>query len=147
MQLHPSESEHAAFYTVQSVAAGFIGLDFVRDVGDLFQVSRQALPEHQRDYWAFAHSMGRGDLVLVVCHHFPFALVKVDGDYNYVRKAVPEIGVWFRHFRKVTDVRYYADYVTNAAEWEHTTMTGTISPLRDSKSASWKLIEGLRTMT
>jgi hypothetical protein len=141
MQLHPSHSELAAFYTLQSIAAGFVGLDFSQDIGNLFQVRRKSLPEKSRDYWAFAHSMDRGDLVLVICHHFPFALVEVDGEYNYVRKPVPEIGVWFRHFRRVKNVRYYADRVTNAQSWEQVKMTDTISPLHDSKSASWQLIE------
>ena len=149
MQLHPSQSHLAAHYTIQSVAAGFIGLDFPpeQNVGDLMEIGRRALPPKCQDYWAFAHSMAKGDLVLIVCHHFPFALVTVDrkfGDYNYIRKPVPEIGVWFRHFRRVSDVRYYADHVTNAASWERSTMTDTISPLRDSNSASWKLIESWR---
>jgi len=144
MQLHPDQSELASFYTTQSVAAGFIGLDCSHDVGDLFRTTRESLPEKQRDYWEFAHSMSKGDLVLIICHHFPFALVKVDGDYNYIRKPVPEIGVWSRHFRRVNDVRYYSDYVTNAASWEQIKMTDTISPLRDPKSASRRLIGSWR---
>jgi len=144
MQLHPDQSDLASFYTVQSIAAGFIGLDCSYDVGDLFRTTREALPEKQRDYWEFAHSMGKGDLVLFICHHFPFALVKVAGDYNYIRKPVPEIGVWFRHFRRITDVRYYADHVTNSASWKQIKMTDTISPLKDSHSESWRLIESWR---
>jgi hypothetical protein len=81
------------------------------------------------------------DSVLIITHHFPFALVKVTGKYNYIRDTAPELGVWFRHFRKVKNVRYYADYKTNAKSWTQLTMTDTISPLRDPKSQSFKLIK------
>jgi hypothetical protein len=59
----------------------------------------------------------------------------------YVRAAVPELGVWFRHFRPVDDIRYFGDFITNASSWEPITMTPTITPLRDPQSASYKLIE------
>ena len=81
-----------------------------------------------------------GDRVLIIAHHFPLALATVTGEYNYIRQPEPEIGVWFRHFRRVGDIRHYADRVTNAATWQQLTMTDTISPLRDPNSASYKLI-------
>jgi hypothetical protein len=62
--------------------------------------------------------MQEGDLVLVVAHHFPFALARVSGPCNYIRPVAPEIGVWFRHFGAVEGVRYYADFKTNALVWE-----------------------------
>jgi len=141
MQLHPNQPKQASSYAAQSLSAGFIGLDFAEDVADLTRCTQKSLPLENRDYWAFAHKMSVGDLVLIISHHFPFALAKVDGDYNYIREPVPEIGVWFRHFRRVKDVRYYSDLVTNAASWEKLTMTDTISPLHDPKSASWQLME------
>src|SRR2546425_5470915 len=131
MQLHPSTSGKAVKHAVESLAAGYIGLGFGSDVGDLLLADQSALPEQKKDYWAFAHDMKEGDEVLIIAHHFPFALATIDGPYNYVREAVPELGVWFRHFRKVKSVRYYADYITNARSWEQITMTDTISPLRD----------------
>ena len=73
--------------------------------------------------------------MLLFAHHFPFALVRVAGPYNYIRAAAPEIGVWFRHFRAVEDVRYYGDFVTNARTWKAITMTATITPLREKSSA------------
>lgn len=141
MQLHPAESDGAIRHAVKSLAANFIGLDFTSDVGDLRVVDFSTLPEGQKDYWAFAHEMLPGDEVLIVVHHFPFALVTVEGDYTYVSHPVPEIGVWFRHFRRVTNIRYYADRVTNARTWEPITMTDAISPLRTPDSKSLKLIE------
>lgn len=33
MQLHPSEPQKATFYTTESIASRFIGLDFSEDVG------------------------------------------------------------------------------------------------------------------
>lgn len=141
MQLHPSESEGAIKHTVESLSAGYIGLDFAVDVPDLTTVAQSELPENQRNYWAFAHEMKVGDHVLLFAHHFPFALAKVAGEYNYVRAAVPELGVWFRHFRAVEDVRYFGDFITNARTWPQITMTATITPLRNTDTESHQLIE------
>lgn len=140
MQLHPHDPGGAIGHSVASLAASYIGLDFSEDVNDLMTVAQSALPERQRDYWAFAHEMAVGDKVLIIAHHYPFALVTVDGEYNFIRKTVPDLGVWFRHFRRVRDVSYYADFVTDALSWERITMTDTISPLRDSNSKSYQLI-------
>lgn len=141
MQLHPDDASEAIRHAVQSLAAGYIGLDFASDVGDLARANWERLPQKQKPYWAFAHEMTEGDNVLVVVHHLPFALVTVDGEYNYIRNRAPEIGVWFRHFRKVRDVRYFGDYRTDAHEWPRTKMTDTICPLRKDDSASYQLIE------
>jgi hypothetical protein len=141
MQLHPSESEGAVRHTVESLCAGYIGLDFAVDVPDLMTVQQSALPEHQRKYWPFAHEMTVGDWVMIFTHHFAFALARVAGDYNYIRATAPEIGVWFRHFRRVDSVRYYGDFVTNARAWAPLVMTATITPLRDQSSASYQLID------
>lgn len=141
MQLHPNESEGAVRHTVVSLSAGYIGLDFSTDVADLLTVAQELLPDNQRNYWAFAHEMEIGDRVLLFAHHFPFALARVKGAYNYIRRAAPEIGVWFRHFREVEDVHYYADFVTNVRLWEPITMTATITPLREPTTASFQLIE------
>lgn len=140
MQLHPNDPQLASQYAISSLAAGFVGLDFDSDLGDLTRTQQQQLPLPQRDYWAFAHQMAIGDRVLVMAHHFPLAVATVSGDYNYIRHTEPELGVWFRHFRRVEDVKYYADRVTNAASWNPITMTDTISPLHDKNSASYRLI-------
>jgi len=65
----------------------------------------------------------------------------VVGEYNYIRTPVPEIGVWFRHFRRVSEVKYYGDWVTNPADWQRLVMTDTISILNDPNSLSYRLIE------
>jgi hypothetical protein len=131
-------------HAVASLTAGYIGLDFAGEVGDLLVTDKLSLPANQKDYWAFAHEMQEEDLVLIVAHHFPFALVKVSGPYNYIKSVVPEIGVWFRHFRSVKKIGYFADFKTNAHAWERTVMTDTISPLRDLQSISYRLIEEWR---
>jgi hypothetical protein len=141
MQLHPNESEGAIRHTVESLSAGYIGLDFATDVPDLLTEPQTELPENSRNYWSFGHEMEVGDWVLLFTHHFPFALVRVAGPYNYIRSAAPEIGVWFRHFRKVDSVRYYGDLVTDARNWEPITMNATITPLREQGSASYQIIE------
>jgi len=132
MQLHPADSQSAMKYAVESVAAGFVGLDFKGEPGDLRNVNRESLAAGERDYWDFANRMQLGDQVLVIVHHFPFALVTIAGNYNYVARPEPEIGVWFRHFRRINraETRYFADYRTNAAAWEQFPMTDTISILK-----------------
>ncbi|WP_331876195.1 hypothetical protein [Longimicrobium sp.] len=144
MQMHPSDPANAMRYAVESIAAGFIGLDFAGDVGDLRRVQRESLPPGQTDYHDFANRMQRGDRVLVMVHHFPFAVVSVAGDYNYVATPEPELGVWFRHFRRIDKgaTRYYADRITNAKAWQPITMTDTISILKDPTGQTYQLIEG-----
>jgi hypothetical protein len=141
MQLHPDDgtgTRHAA----ESLAAGFIGLDFSQHRGDMTLITNPAsLPQGERDYLDFALRMAVGDKVLVIAHHFPFALATVFGEYNYIRKPVPEIGVWFRHFRRVEGVKYYGDYITNAADWQRIVMVDTISILNDPNSQSYNLIQ------
>ena len=141
MQLHPGGSREAVKHAATSLSAGLIGLDFAEDIGDLLIADKSMLPQGQKDCWSFAHEMEVGDKVLIITHHFPLAVVTVDGGYNYIRQAVPEIGVWFRHFRRVRDILYYADRVTNAHSWESIKMTDTISPLRSPSSKSYRLIE------
>ncbi len=118
MQLHPAQPGESVKHCIESLAAGYIGLDFAFDVGDLMATSKDKLPENQKDYWAFAHGMEKGDKVLIIAHYFPFALATISGEYNYIRSFAPEIGVWFRHFRRVDDVHYYADLKTDVRKWD-----------------------------
>lgn len=129
-------------YAVESIAAGFIGLDFKGSPGDLLQTDREHVETSERDFFDFATRMATGDWVLVIVHHFPFALVCVDGEYNYMREPDPRLGVWFRHFRRIAtkETRYFADFVTNAKSWEQYRMTDTISILKDENSQSRLLI-------
>ena len=136
----------AYFYSHQSVAAGFIGLDFATDTGDLLAEDHSEILSSQKDYVDFAQKMEVGDKVLVISHHFPLALVTVDSEYNYIRRTEPKIGVWFRHFRRIKDVVYYSDFKTNAKSWDQYIMTDTISILKDPDSKSYKLIEIMSTV-
>jgi hypothetical protein len=141
MQLHPNKPGYAVEYTIKSLDAGYIGLDFAKDTGDLTKIRKNQLPDGRHDYWDFAHEMKIDEYVLIIVHHFPFALATIAGNYNYIRERDPNLGVWFRHFRRVKNVKYYFDHVTNAEKWQRLTMTDTISPLLDTKSESYKLIE------
>ena len=142
MQLHPDESESALKSTVESLSHGYIGLDFSREVGDLTKVPQSDLPENQKTYYAFANEMAVGDWVLISVHNFPFALVRVNGQYNYIRSHASEIGVWFRHFREVDDITYFGDVMqTDVRKWEQIPMPATLTPLRQSSTESWQLIE------
>lgn len=143
MQLHPSDSANAMKYSVASLGAGFIGLDFADDSGDLRRVERQNLPKGQTDYWDFAHTMAAGDRVLVIVHHFPFALTTVSGEYNYIGAPDPNLGIWFRHFRRIDldATVYFADRMTNVRQWEQYRMTDTISSLKSEDGQSFRLID------
>jgi hypothetical protein len=141
MQLHPDDPGGATRHAVESLAAGFIGLGFLNDPGDLTLASASALPVGQRDCLDFAGRMAVGDKVLVIVHHFPFALATIAGEYNYIRRPEPELGVWFQHFRRVEQVKYYADWVTNAHDWQRLIMTDTISILNDPQSQSYGIIQ------
>lgn len=141
MQLHPSDRANSVSHTMKSLGLGYIGLDFAEPPGDLTDVDRDSIPAAQRDYWDFAHTMSTGDMVLIVAHHYPCALVRVTGKYNYIRSPHKDLGVWFRHFRRVDVLGYYADLVTNPANWEQTTMADTISVLNTPTSKSYLLIE------
>jgi len=141
MQLHPSESAQAVSHTMKSLGLGYIGLDFANPPGDLTDVEPNDIPAGERDYWEFAHTMAEGDLVLVVAHHYPCALLRVTGKYNYIRSPHQELGVWFRHFRRAEVIGYYADFVTNPAKWQQVTMTDAISILRSPTSESFTLIK------
>jgi hypothetical protein len=140
MQLHPAEPSESVKGCVESLAAGYIGVDFTTDVGDLMRLDPSTLKPGERDYFLFAHEMAVGDKVLIIAHQFPFALATVDGDYNYILHPSKNIG-WFRHSRAVRDVAYYSDWETNPKAWVKTTMTDAISPLRDPASISHRLID------
>jgi hypothetical protein len=141
MQLHPSESNIAVKHSITCLAAGYIGLDFGYDTGNLLNIKKEDLRPGQQDFWEFAHVMKRGDIVLIIAHHFPFALVRVAGAYNYIKTIDPNIGVWFRHFRQVKSIHYYADYKTNAHQWQQLRMTDTISILKNNDKKSYRFIE------
>lgn len=93
--------------------------------------------------------MSEGDKVLVIVHHFPFALVSICGPYNYISAPEPELGVWFRHFRRIdsSSVKYYADLVTNVRSWEQYRMTDTISVLKSTDGQSYRLIDDWSAQT
>ena len=146
MQLHPSDSARAVAHSMKSLGLGYIGLDFANPPGDLTDVEAHQIEKSQRDYWEFAHTMQVGDVVLIVAHHYPCALAEVVSEYNYIRNPEPELDVWFRHFRRVNVLGYYADYITNPASWEKTTMTDTISVLHDADGISYQLIQRWRAI-
>jgi hypothetical protein len=78
---------------VESLAAGFIGLDFLKDPGDLTLCDASKLSPGERKYLALSQRMKVGDRVLVISHHFSLVLATVAGEYNYMRQTQPELGV------------------------------------------------------
>ncbi|MCW1917042.1 hypothetical protein OJ996_25860 [Luteolibacter sp. GHJ8] len=143
MQLHPCDSSRATQYACRSLCAGYIGLDFLTEAGDLLSDATREIETGQSDYVAFATQMAIGDRVLIMAHHFPLAVCTVAGEYNYIRHTSEDLGIWFRHFRRVEQVIFYGDAATNAHSWPRIVMTDTISPLHDPNSQSYRLIESL----
>ncbi len=142
MQLHPDDGKKATYHSNQSIVSGFIGLGFAdAKVGDLLLDAEYDIKDSQKNYVQFAKKMAIGDKVLIISHHFPFAIVTVAGEYNYIKKPEPELGVWFNHFRRVKNVVFYSDIKTNISSWEQYKMTNTISILKDKNSKSYKLID------
>lgn len=140
MQLHPGGSTDRTRLACESLAAGFIGLDFGEPIGDLLVQEKENLPENHKHYWHFAHTMAVGDRVLIMSHNLPLALCQVADEYNYIRRPEPELGVWFRHFRRVRNVSYFADVFPNSDDWKGMVMTGTINPLKNPDTQSRQLI-------
>lgn len=128
MQLHPNEPLRAAFYTVNSLANGFIGLDFAEDTGDLTKLDVDSLETQPNNIRAFIYELKSNDWVLIFLHHQPFALVTDIGEYNYIKNLVSELNIWFRHFRKVKKIYYYSDVFGKIQE-KHSVlkMTNTFS--------------------
>lgn len=57
MQLHPNAAPEAMRHAVESLAAGYIGLDFGSDIGDLLQSPTGHLTQAEKTYLAFANEM------------------------------------------------------------------------------------------
>ena len=112
MQLHPGDSSRSAYYALKSILRGMIGLDFRTDVGDLRNPTG-SIETNQLDYRLFESEMKPGDLVLVMAHHIPLALVEISSDYVYIPTAREDFDVWFRHIRFVKNIRLYADWISN----------------------------------
>ena len=93
MRLHPRDPALAAQSAYRSLAAGFMGLDFSTDAGDLRRTQQSQLPHGQRDGCAVAHAMATDARVLSIAPPFPLALALVGGDDNSMRRPEPEVGV------------------------------------------------------
>lgn len=52
-------------------------------------MNKNDLPSGQPDCREFAHIMKKDDIILVIAHHFPFALAKVAGLNNYISRPQP----------------------------------------------------------
>lgn len=128
MQLHPNEPEFAAYYTVQSLARGFIGLDFAEDPGDLERLDVSELEANPNNIRGFVTEIQRDDYILISLHHQPFALATDIGSYNYIKNHVAELDIWFRHFRQAGTISYYSDVFGRIREEEsHLVMTNTFA--------------------
>ena len=109
MQLHPNEPRDSMFYTVQCLTHGYIGLDFGEEVGDLRTADTSHLAQSEKLFVQIESSMKSGDIVLIMSHNKPFALVEVIGKYVYI-DDYRKLSVWCPHLRPVRVLDYYADW-------------------------------------
>lgn len=140
MQLHPSDPSRSVEYASICLCAGMIGLDHDVDIGDMRRADPVVLPPTQRDYFQLATHMADGDKILIVAHHYPFAFATVSSDYFYITKIQKELNVWFRHFRRVKNVKFVGDILTNPKKLPRIPMTDTISSL-GKNTASFQFIQ------
>ena len=144
MQLHPDDKRYSFEHAVRSLAAGYIGLGFRDEPGDLTKInSKEELKKISKDqgqYLPFCNEMQIGDIVLVISHHYPVALCEVTGHYNYVKEQSEEIGVWFNHFRGIEVLSYAADYETDLKKLKSLKMTDTIIQLKNEEKENWIFI-------
>jgi hypothetical protein len=141
MQLHPDDSEFAAVYTINSLANGFIGLDFAQDPGDLEKNNPDSLERKTNNIFGFVYEITTNDIIAIYLHNQPFAIVEEIEEYNYIKKPIAEVNIWFRHFRKFKSVSYYSDVYGRIKE-EHKSliMTNTFSRV-STDSETGKLIQ------
>lgn len=144
MQLHPDDSGQASKHASESISAGFVGLGFDEDPGDLTKVTpdKAQLSNNEHSYWEILN-IQKGDFILVMSHHYPFALVQVEEGYNYIKKPVHELGIWFNHFVRIDKLatRYYSDYITNPANWTKIVAIMTLQKLVKTDTLSYAVIE------
>lgn len=115
MNLHPTDEKLQMKCVTESLAAGFIGLGFDvgADPGDLDKINPddpRVSPQANKTYWSI-QKIEQNDFVAIFAHNEPIALVKVIEEYNYIKKSLPELGIWFNHFRRIErdKINYFAD--------------------------------------
>lgn len=128
MQLHPNDSAYATDYTVKCLSKNYVGLDFDDDKSDLTTYDDSELETFPNNIRAFAKAISKDDIIIIFHHNIPFALVTEIEEYNYIKKVIPEMEIWFRHFRRFNKISYFNDvYKQGKNEHYMLAMTNTIS--------------------
>lgn len=127
MQLHPNESSRSMEHTTRCLAAGYVGLGFDNDPGDLAALPASDLDTKTNNIHAFVHEIQREDRIVIFSRNRPLAMVSDIGPYNFIREPVPELRIWFRHFRQFSKLSWYADAIGNTPPEPQIVMTNTFS--------------------
>ncbi|WP_061243625.1 hypothetical protein [Leptospira interrogans] len=128
MQLHPDDQSLATDYTVKCLTNNYVGLDFPSGSYDLSEYDIDKLEAFPNNIRAFAKQITYNDYILIFHHNIPFALITEIGNYNYLKEVIPEMGIWFRHFRRFKKISYFNDvYKQGKDEHYKITMANTIS--------------------
>ena len=144
MQLHPNDSENSMFYTVQCLAHGYIGLDFGEAMGDLKTEDISQLPPSEKLFVQIESPMKSGDIVLVMSHNKPVALVKVIGEYVFINEYLKDhlkFPAWCSHFRPVQVLSYYADWAGEPELAKKLIMSNTIQPIDKQDGLFYQLVD------
>lgn len=143
MQLHPDEPEYATYYTVECLMNSYIGLGFEGADKDLSSIDYNSLETTPNNIYAFVHDISKDDWILIFHHNAPFALVTELGPYNFIKMNVPEMNIWFRHFRRFNKEKlsfYYDVFKTGINKHSGIKMTNTFSEASED-SETVKLIK------
>ena len=140
MQLHPNDPDNSMLYTVQCLAHGFIGLDFGKETKNLEIADISLLPPSEKRFVPFAKEMKSGDIVLIMSHNKPLALVKVIGEYVYIA-GYRQSSVWCHHYRPVKVLGYYADWGGGTEYLKSIGKSSTIQKIEKQTGPFYKFVD------
>ena len=143
MQLHPNRSKHSMFYTVQCLANGIIGLDFGKETKNLKIANTSILPRNEKRFVPFATEMKSNDIVLIMSHNKPLALVEVIGEYVYIA-GYRQSPVWCNHYRPAKVLSYYADWRGGTEYLNDIGKSSTIQKINDQAGSFYRFVNKWR---
>lgn len=130
MQLKPNPEipKSNTDQAISSLTSGFIGLVNKKD----FKIDFETL---------FKDEMLVGDIVMIVCNDYPFALVEIVSDSIYINKIQPHMGIYYSNFRKIKIIKYYFDYTQQMNENNKINLISVLSKLVDQDLQWYKIMD------
>ena len=128
MQLKPNPKipKSNTDQAISSLTSGFIGL-----------INEKNLTTELED---FKNGMSVGDIVMIVCNDYPFALVKIMSNSIYMEEIKPDAGIYYNDFRIIKTIKYYFDYTQQMNENNRINLIGILSKLVDPNKKWYKIM-------